>query len=374
MNVTPQVVDREIVFASTWDGQPLPAAEGAPRPYTVIVPARQAGLREELSRTLGPDRVVSLAKAALRPPPGHLVLCSRSSLREGPDDEAFVDVLALLKLLGSRPLASLDVVGMRCVAGPPALPVRHPLDAVHLGLARTAAREYHGLAVRTFSAYAIDRAGLDRIVSTRFPDSDRTILVEPDHCYVERLGPIPGGLEPCGSPGFKPGGRYLILGGSGGLGRMMAAHLADRYEAQVTCLSRHPPDRAEPAPTGGAGQIHSIGCDLRDGPRLARVIDELWPLDGVIHSALSLKDRTIAALSPETYLNALHAKVHGTVNLLRALDHRHLDFVLFFSSIQSWLANPGQGAYTAACLAKDALAALMHETFAIDTKTVNWGY
>ena len=385
MNTSSSFPRSNMVFEPSWREWALPAATDALRDntYTVIVPDRQDRLMNTLQKQLGPRRVRRLGLIASAPPEGHIVFCSQSRLSDGPDEAAYTAFLRLLKAMQGRSGGRLDVVGLRSVAGPETVPVRHALDAVYLGLARTAAQEMPHLTIRTFSSYAIERVVLDCIVGASFENpSNQVVLIEPDRYLVETLGASDAAsrsntLEEATAPsvGFREGGRYLVLGGSGGLGRVFTAYLTRVYGAEVISLSRKAMSDADVASLSyGTGQVRSVACDLCDAAAVEHILEEHRPFHGVIHSALTLKDQTIASLEPQDYIAALRAKVHSTVNLIRALDHRPLDFVLFFSSIQSWLANPGQGAYTAACLAKDALAALMRQILLIETRTVNWGY
>ena len=62
----------------------------------------------------------------------------------------------------------------------------------------------------------------------------------------------------------------------------------------------------------------------------------------VIASALVLKDKTLANLTEDEFRAALLPKVQGSVNLYLAAANEPLDFLLFFSSAQSFSGNAGQ--------------------------------
>ena len=68
-------------------------------------------------------------------------------------------------------------------------------------------------------------------------------------------------------------------------------------------------------------------------------------------------------MSPEQFEAGLRAKVDTSVQLARVFAGDDLDFVLFFSSIQSFNKAPGQSNYAAGCTFKDALAQYLAQTW-----------
>ncbi|MFD8214466.1 beta-ketoacyl synthase N-terminal-like domain-containing protein [Streptomyces sp. NPDC059697] len=52
---------------------------------------------------------------------------------------------------------------------------------------------------------------------------------------------------------------------------------------------------------------------------------------------------------------------------------RELDFFAIFSSLQSFLGNPGQAAYTAACTAQDAIGQALAARLPFPVRVLNWG-
>jgi SAM-dependent methyltransferase/NAD(P)-dependent dehydrogenase (short-subunit alcohol dehydrogenase family) len=109
-------------------------------------------------------------------------------------------------------------------------------------------------------------------------------------------------------------------------------------------------------------------------PGESALIDRYPQVDGIVHSALVLKDSSLMKMTEEALMDVLMPKVHGTFNLMKALQNRPPGFVLFFSSIQSFIANAGQANYTASCVAKDALASLLNDVFLVNSKVINWGF
>ena len=122
-----------------------------------------------------------------------------------------------------------------------------------------------------------------------------------------------------------------------------------------------------------------VQADLTDIQELNNCFDLILKksnINGIIHSALVLNDRTIQLMDEKLLKEVLDPKVLGSINLLQIISERNisLDFLLFFSSIQSFIFNPGQANYTASCVFKDAIAHMLNNIYLYNTVTINWGY
>lgn len=338
-------------------------------PDWVLVPATQPSLAEEMAGVLGEQRVRAFSEAPLDLQPGdHYAIIVRSPWAKGAQTSVTVALLNLLKTLSRLPRARVDVIACRALPGPPGQDVRYPLDATCLGLAQTASREYPHLSINVFSLCDFAAATLQRAFSHVSPHSRAMPIHITQTGYAIRhfkravLNRSTSGLA------LRKGGHYLVLGGTGGLGQMLASYLVEHSQARVHLVSRSVPDF----------KLHELmrhsSCDISEPNALERVFEAHGPFDAVIHSAMDLHDQTLDTLQSAQLERNLRPKLLGTYGLIQALRQHPVDFVLFYSSIQSHLANAGQGAYTAACAVKDAMAALLDETFQIPAKIVNWGY
>ena len=63
-----------------------------------------------------------------------------------------------------------------------------------------------------------------------------------------------------------------------------------------------------------------------------------------------------------------------SVRIAQVFQHEALDFVLFFSSLQSFSKSPGQSNYAAGCTFKDAFAHYLARHWSCAVKVMNWGY
>ncbi|WP_164887284.1 SDR family NAD(P)-dependent oxidoreductase [Hahella sp. KA22] len=378
-----------LVFSPEWKTLPLPAApedevEEEQQPRIIIVPPSQAALRQEIAerspqadvRLLNPQSIDDLARAVAGNAALRLCFVTRTPWRAAVPDEDVSAFFQLLKALGDKPAVKLDVFTDKAVACPLFDSVTHPVDGVYVGLAQTLAKERPEWTVRSFSLQKLTADVLQDLLRISLPTLPGTPVCIADGRYgVADMQPTTLRPWPAQSA-FRQQGTYVILGGAGGLGGKLAEYLAARYQAKLVILGRRPEaqDLLMRLRDLGAAEARYHSVDLGDRAALQAVLDRYAVIHGVVHSALVLEDASLTAMSEQTLFNVLRPKVHGAYNLARALKGRTLDFCLFFSSIQSYIANPGQGNYTAACVAKDAFADLLHNGLMINSKVINWGF
>ncbi|MFD7501848.1 beta-ketoacyl synthase N-terminal-like domain-containing protein [Streptomyces sp. NPDC059850] len=387
-------VDR-MVFAPQWThgrlDPPRPAASRAADdgPKTFLTPPGQHGLHRELTEEFPRGRVLrldgaGLAELAAAPASAdehaaeHLVFVSRTSWAEGVADDEVTAFLRLVHVLDRRSRVRLDVFTDKAVPSPLFTAATHPVDGVYVGLSQTLAKERPEWAVRTFCLADLTASSLSRALDRPLPTvPGKPVCVRGDDYAVASMGPASlGGTPP--RTALRTHGTYVILGGTGGLGGLLAEYLAAAYQAEVVVVGRRPAEHfaatRERLRELGARDVHYHRADLSDGPALRRALDAHEVIHGVVHSALVLQDSTLATMSEEVLCDVLRPKLHGTRHLVDALRGRDLDFCLFFSSVQAYIASAGQANYAAACVAKDACADLLHQALLIDAKVVNWGY
>ncbi|GGR19850.1 hypothetical protein GCM10010219_25800 [Streptomyces netropsis] len=182
---------------------------------------------------------------------------------------------------------------------------------------------------------------------------------------------------------FKRGGTYLITGGLGGLGLIVAEHLTRSHGANVVLTGRSAPDarRQEKLRELGADKVLYTRADVCDAGDVKRVLAEarerFGSVHGVIHAAGvegggSILDKSVAAFEQTTA-----AKVAGTLALDEVLAGEVLDFVCYFSSTSAVIGDFGTCDYAFGNRFQTAYAAHRGERNAageISGKTVviNW--
>jgi NAD(P)-dependent dehydrogenase (short-subunit alcohol dehydrogenase family) len=160
-------------------------------------------------------------------------------------------------------------------------------------------------------------------------------------------------------------GTILITGGTGGLGALLARHLAVEHGAgRLLLVSRsgREADGAEQlvvslAELGCEAQI--AACDVADRGQVQALIAGIspeHPLTAVVHAAGVLDDGVIDSLDVERLERVMTPKVDGAINLHELTKDLELSQFILFSSVASTLGNPGQGNYAAANAFLDGLA------------------
>jgi acyl transferase domain-containing protein len=211
-------------------------------------------------------------------------------------------------------------------------------------------------------------------------------------CEALRLEAVPAGVP----DRLHEGGTYLITGGFGGIGLVLAEHLAETYKARLVLTGRRPmpPRETWDEVLAGADEstrkrveavkkLESLGAevltgtaDVTDEPRMRGVVAEaiarFGRIDGVIHSAGVAGGGVIQLKKPEVAGAVLAPKVNGTRILARLFKDQPLDFMLLCSSMASLVGGVGQVDYTAANACLDAFARQYAAATGTFTVAVNW--
>ncbi|MEU4210035.1 SDR family NAD(P)-dependent oxidoreductase [Streptomyces sp. NPDC026206] len=198
--------------------------------------------------------------------------------------------------------------------------------------------------------------------------------------HVRALRPV---TLPAPRPGHvRDGGTYVIVGGAGGIGLEVARFLARDHGARVALLGRSAPGEErlrtirEADPDGT--RLLYVRADARDTASLRaglRVVHERFgAVHGVIHSALAHAPGLVRGLGQEALCESLAAKSRISVALAEAFHDEPLDFLLFFSSVQSLLGDAGLAGYAAGSAFQDAYAHALDQRLPFPVRVVDWGW
>jgi acyl transferase domain-containing protein/NADPH:quinone reductase-like Zn-dependent oxidoreductase/acyl carrier protein len=163
---------------------------------------------------------------------------------------------------------------------------------------------------------------------------------------------------------IRADGTYLITGGLGGLGLLVAQWLVDKGARHLVLLGRSAASDAAQAAIkvmeqAGARAVVAQ-ADVSSADQVAKVLTDIRtsmpPLRGVIHAAGVLDDGVLLHQSWARFAKVMAPKVEGTWHLHELTRHTPLDFFVLFSSIASVLGSRGQGNHAAANAFLDALA------------------
>ncbi|MDX3234009.1 SDR family NAD(P)-dependent oxidoreductase, partial [Streptomyces sp. ME19-01-6] len=179
-------------------------------------------------------------------------------------------------------------------------------------------------------------------------------------------------------PAPDPEQTVLITGGTGALGRHVAKHLVTTHGARKLVLAsrsgREAPGCAQlAAELAGAGAVvRIVACDVGEKDELAKLLQEIPDLTGVVHTAGVLDDGVIGAQTRSSLAKVLRPKADAAWHLHQLTEDRDLAFFVTFSSAAGVLGTPGQANYAAANAFLDALAEYRH-TAGLPATSLAWG-
>ncbi len=196
-------------------------------------------------------------------------------------------------------------------------------------------------------------------------------------------------------------GIYLITGGLGGVGLVLAGYLARTMQAQIvlvgrsafpergaweTWLQSHNADDRVSRKIRQLQEIEAQGGDVlvlqasvADEAQMRAVIEIIYArfgeLHGVIHAA-GISDEKSFGLAQQIEREAceehFQPKVYGTYTLEKVLESCRLDFCILFSSLSSVLGGLGFAAYASANLFIDAFVQRHNQTTDTAWVSINW--
>lgn len=173
---------------------------------------------------------------------------------------------------------------------------------------------------------------------------------------------------------------YLVTGGLGGLGLIVARSLADQGARHLVLMGRRAPNdaaRAAIAALTSDGVTVSIATADVASPAdvaatLARIAASGFPLRGIIHSAGLIDDALLSDLDWGRFSRVLRPKLVGGWVLHEQTRALPIDFFVLFSSAAALMGSPGQGNYAAANQFLDSLAE-SRRSQGLPALSINWG-
>ncbi len=287
-------------------------------------------------------------------------------------------LLYLVQALTAEPLphpVALDVLGNGFFDVSGKDPV-NPGMAAAAALLRVVAQEYPGLRCRCVDVglpgkhepSPEDRLHpvIRELTNRRL---DPVVAIRGRRRWVERLEPFPLPLpqdEDDDVP-IRQGGHYLITGGLGNIGSVLARFLLETYSASVVLTGRSGVgDRMSQLERlrECGGRVRYEAVDAADGDAMERLIsgiEEEWgTIHGVFHLAGLAGEEAflpLERLDRESCLEQFHARAGGTRVLQRIFKNRPIDFCWLMSSISTLLGGLRFGAYAAA---NGAMEAIVH--------------
>ncbi|MDY6802243.1 MAG: type I polyketide synthase [Cyanobacteriota bacterium] len=213
--------------------------------------------------------------------------------------------------------------------------------------------------------------------------ADEAIAYRGQHRWVQSYAPVPlSERENQGIERLREGGVYLITGGMGGMGLVLAEYLAESVGAKLVLIGRSAfPERSKweewLASHDGSdrvagkikklqeleklgGEVLALSADVADFSEMEKAIElaegHFGKINGVIHAAGVPGGGLIQQKTPEIAEKIMAPKVKGTLILDALLDETELDFFVVASSLNAVIPVLGQVDYCAANAFLDAFA------------------
>ncbi|CAK9054933.1 unnamed protein product [Durusdinium trenchii] len=295
--------------------------------------------------------------------------------------EALAHALRLMKALVKMPpsseLPELVFLTNSAVSVLPndltSLPVMAPL----WGLARALRAERPDLKVEVLDL-ALSEVELPALLPLLRQDPE--LAVREGRRLAPRLADATAAMPEVSPASFE--GCHLLSGGTGALGLVFGAWLAEKGARHLALMSRS--GRVTDESLLGLfekvqklADVHVLKGDIakkEDVKTVMQQANKLGKLKGLWHAAGILDDHLMADLQQEHLQNVLLPKMDGTLHLHNHAKEMKLElshFVLF-SSVAAMLGTAGQGNYCAANAFLDAFAAYrrQHDLPAV---SVQWG-
>ncbi len=177
---------------------------------------------------------------------------------------------------------------------------------------------------------------------------------------------------------LRPDATYLVTGGFGGLGLLVARWMAEQGARTIALLGRNPDpgcDAVRGIEALGA-RVISLAGDVADDATMQclfqRLAAEAPPLRGVVHAAVDIDTAPIERITAAQVNHMLRPKITGTLVLERMTRDLELDFTVLFSTTTALLGASGLAHYAAANCFLDATAhSARHAGRRVHT--INWG-
>ncbi len=179
---------------------------------------------------------------------------------------------------------------------------------------------------------------------------------------------------------FRSDATYLITGGLGGLGLLVARWMVDKGAKHLILVTRSSPDdtasqKLKELEMAGA-EVVVEKADVSSFAAMTQVFDRIEqskrPLAGAIHSAGMLSDGVLQNQTWSNFEQVMAPKVKGGWNLHQLSQNQPLDFFVLFSSAASLLGSPGQGNHSAANGFLDGLAHY-RRAHGLPGLSIHWG-
>ncbi|BBD64381.1 beta-ketoacyl synthase [Nostoc commune NIES-4072] len=229
-------------------------------------------------------------------------------------------------------------------------------------------------------------------------DSQKLIAYRGLNRWVQSFEPVRFEQAKIEKPRLREKGVYLITGGLGGIGLVLAEYLARNVQAKLLLVGRSAlpkKDEWEKWLTTH-DEADSTSCKIRKVQELeqlgaevlvvnadvanqeemqnaiARAQEQFSQLNGVIHAAGVVSGESIEKIGKSECEQQFKAKIYGSLVLEKVLQDKQLDFCLLLSSLSSVLGGLGFIAYSTANIFMDAFVHQHNQNHPVSWTSISW--
>ncbi|MDB6036335.1 MAG: rhiC, partial [Verrucomicrobiales bacterium] len=276
---------------------------------------------------------------------------------------------------------------------PPAGEVAQPVGGGITGLAYAIAQTNHQFKVRNIDLASEDFQNpgaldelIERIQNEESSDRGSAVKLSGGIRYEKLFSKLDwGGFK--NQTGLRTGGVYIILGGSGSVGGVVTRCLIEKYQASVVWIGRRP--GTAPELQARLASYDALGhrplyiqADATDFEALSGAVrsikQQFRQIHGVIFAGVVSFgfDDSISRIREEDFQRQIETKTIGGSSLFRAFREESIDFMCFFSSIQSFsfLSSRNSASYAAAITGGDSVVRALASNSRFPVGLIHWSY
>ncbi|MEH2382476.1 MAG: SDR family NAD(P)-dependent oxidoreductase [Nostoc sp.] len=283
-----------------------------------------------------------------------------------------------------------------------------PEKATLLGAVNVISQEYSNISCRSIDvilpvseSWQEEKLTERLVAELTVPTSDKVIAYRGTNRWVQTFEPVRFDEAKIVKTRLREQGVYLMTGGLGGIGLVIAEYLAKTVQAKLLLIGRSAfPNRDEweqwllthdetdstSRKIQKVQQLEQLGAevlvvsaDVSNTEQMQKAIalaqQQFGQLNGVIHAAGILRGKSFAVIEKISKTDCeqqFKPKVDGLLVLEKVLQDRELDFCLLLSSVSSILGGLGFVAYSAANLFMDAFVHQHNQNHPISWISVSW--
>lgn len=176
---------------------------------------------------------------------------------------------------------------------------------------------------------------------------------------------------------LKKKGTYLIVGGMGGIGKIIGKYFAQKYNADIIFAGRKKLDKNSAQFLSEIADLNTkpqyLQVDITDKESIRNILTPLLDtIDGVINCAGVLNDSFFVNKQFSDSRAVLETKIIGSLNLYEFFKNSKIEFLVLFSSVSADIGQVGQCDYAYANKFISLFCEMVNPPFHLSA--IDWGY